>query len=100
MSWLSIAEYKEPAENPLPQLKALEGFKGIRENRRHLPVKGVLGHKSIVNTDRYQHSTYTSDKYKTNRPKTSPEEDALISAGFEYVRFDDRKQVPIYRKRK
>jgi hypothetical protein len=35
-----------------------------------------------------------------DRPKTSQEEDALISAGFEYVRFDDKEQVPIYRKKK
>jgi hypothetical protein len=34
------------------------------------------------------------------RPKTSEEEDELIKAGFEYVRFDDKMQVPIYRKRK
>jgi hypothetical protein len=30
----------------------------------------------------------------------SQEEDALISSGFDYVRFDDKEQVPIYRKRK
>jgi hypothetical protein len=53
-----------------------------------------------MSTDRYQNGSYTSDDYVTKRPKTSQEEDALISAGFEYVRFDDKEQVPIYRKRK
>jgi len=62
-------------------------------------VKDLTGHKNIANVDRYQHSNYTSDEYISKRPKTSQEEDALISAGFEYVRFDDREQVPIYRKR-
>lgn len=63
-------------------------------------AKDLLGHKSLMSTDRYQHGSYTSDDYVTKRPKTSQEEDALISAGFEYVRFDDKEQVPIYRKRK
>jgi integrase len=63
-------------------------------------VKDLLGHKSVMSTDRYQHGSYTSDDYITKRPQTSQEEDALISAGFEYVRFDDRENVPIYRKRK
>lgn len=63
-------------------------------------VKDLLGHKSLVNTDRYQHGSYANEEYVVKRPKTSQEEDELINAGFEYVRFDDREQVPIYRKRK
>ena len=63
-------------------------------------VKDLLGHKSLSNTDRYQHGVFKSDEYVSKRPKTSLEEDALISAGFEYVRFDDREQTSIYRKRK
>jgi len=63
-------------------------------------VKDLLGHKSLMSTDRYQHGSFISDDYTTKRPKTSQEEDALISAGFEFVRFDDKEQVPIYRKRK
>jgi integrase len=62
-------------------------------------VKDLLGRRNIVNTDRYQHDSFTSDEYLSKRPKTSQEEDALISAGFEYVRFDDKENVPIYRKR-
>jgi hypothetical protein len=63
-------------------------------------VKDLLGHKSIVNTDRYQHGSYASEEYMTKRPKTSQEEDALISVGFQFVRFDNVENVPIYRKRK
>jgi integrase len=63
-------------------------------------VKDLLGHKAISSTDRYQHGSYSSDEYVTKRPKTSQEEDALITAGFDYVRFDSKENVPIYRKRK
>ena len=63
-------------------------------------VKDLLVHKSIINTDHYQHGNYSSDEYIIKRPKTPDEEDALLSAGFEYVRYDDRTQTPILRKRK
>jgi len=63
-------------------------------------VKNLLGHKSIINTDRYQHGSYSSEEYLTKRPKTSKEEDELINAGFEFVRYDQKEDCPIYRKRK
>lgn len=63
-------------------------------------VKQLLGHKSIINTDRYQHGTFSNDEYLTKRPTTAKEEDNLIENGFEFVRFDQKEQVPIYRKRK
>ena len=63
-------------------------------------VKNLLGHKSISNTDRYQHGSFSSDEYVTKRPQTSQEEDMLISVGFEFVRFDHRENVPVYKKRK
>ena len=63
-------------------------------------VKNLLGHKCISSTDRYQHCSFSSEEYVTKRPQTSQEEDALINAGFEYVRFDSKENVPIYRKRK
>ncbi|MCW4046970.1 MAG: site-specific integrase [Candidatus Bathyarchaeota archaeon] len=63
-------------------------------------VKNLLGHVSISNTDRYQHGNFSSDEYIVKRPRTSQEEDALITAGFEFVRFDSGENVPIYRKRK
>jgi integrase len=81
----------------------LRHFRGSREYEKTgdiYHVKDVLGHKSITNTDKYQHSTYTSDEYIVKRPETTQQEDALISSGFEYVRFDERELKPIYRKRK
>jgi hypothetical protein len=41
-----------------------------------------------------------TDQYTVRRPATTIEEDQLIEAGFEYVRYDDKLEVPIYRKRK
>jgi len=63
-------------------------------------VKDLLGHKCISNTDRYQHGSFSNEEYVTKRPQTSQEEDALINAGFQFVRFDSKENVPIYRKRK
>jgi site-specific recombinase XerC len=63
-------------------------------------VKDLLGYVCISNTDRYQHGSFSNDEYIIKRPQTSQEEDALISVGFEYVRFDSKENVPIYRKRK
>jgi hypothetical protein len=47
-----------------------------------------------------QHGSYVNEEHITKRPQTSQVEDELINAGFEYVRFDNRENVPIYRKRK
>ena len=63
-------------------------------------VKDLLGHKAISSTDRYQHGSFSNEEYLTKRPQTSQEEDALINAGFQFVRFDSKEDVPIYRKRK
>jgi site-specific recombinase XerD len=67
-----------------------------------LLVKERLGHRNIQST-----MVYTSlvewdepDKWTVRRPSTTKEEDELLEAGFEYVRFDDKLNVPIYRKRK
>ena len=43
---------------------------------------------------------WDQEEYTVRRPATTKEEDELIQAGFEYVRFDDRENAPIYRKRK
>ncbi len=63
-------------------------------------VKKLTGHKCVSNTDRYQHGSYSNAEYVTKRPQTPKEEDELITAGFEFVRFDQALNVPIYRKRK
>jgi len=40
------------------------------------------------------------EDYTVRRPNTSKEEDEFIEAGFEYVRYDEKEECPIYRKRK
>lgn len=63
-----------------------------------------LGRKNILNTMIYinleQAIFEKSDGYIVKRPKTTQEEDKLKSVGFEYVRFDDKENTPVYRKKK
>ena len=71
------------------------------KTRDILHVKQLLGHKRLENTEVYTHLVdFAIDDYTVRRPKTSREEDELIEAGFEYVRYDEKEQCPIYRKRK
>jgi hypothetical protein len=44
--------------------------------------------------------TFESDEYNTALAKTLDEEEKLVKAGFEFVRFSDKEEVAIYRKRK
>jgi aminopeptidase-like protein len=66
-----------------------------------LLIKERLGHR-IQST-----MVYTSlvgwdqpDEWNVKRPSTIKEEDQLIGAGFEYLRFNDKLNMPIYRKSK
>ena len=66
-----------------------------------LHVKKILGHKRL----QIRKSTCTSFDFESNdfivqRPKTTKEEDALITAGFEFVRYDEIEKCPIYKKRR
>jgi len=66
-----------------------------------LYVKQQLGHKRIENTEIYTHLiNFESDEYHVAHAKTLEEDDKLIEAGFEYVRYNEKDQVAIYRKRK
>lgn len=66
-----------------------------------LLVQRKLGHRSILNTMIYTHLIdWQTDQWIVKRPSTSEEEDDLIQTGFEYVRFDEKLETPIYRKRK
>ncbi len=71
------------------------------KTRDILHVKWLLGHKILENTEVYTHLVdFATDDYIVRRPKFTKEEDELIEAGFEYVRYDEKEQCPIYRKRK
>jgi hypothetical protein len=43
---------------------------------------------------------FESDEFHTAFAKTLEEEDDLLKAWFEFVRYNDKEQVTIYRKRK
>lgn len=71
------------------------------KTRDILYVKQQLGHRCIENTMVYtQLITFESDEYNTAYARSLEEEDKLIKAGFQLVRYDHKEQVAIYRKRK
>jgi hypothetical protein len=43
--------------------------------------------------------TFEGSEYQTAYPKTYEEEDQCLRAGFEFVRYDEKLECPIYRKR-
>ena len=66
-----------------------------------LHVKQLLGHKNLKNTEIYMHLiNYESDDWHVAHAKNLDEENKLIEAGFEYVRYSDKHEVAIYRKHK
>ena len=65
-----------------------------------LYVKQMLGHKQLKNTEIYTHLIdFESDDWHVGHAKSLEEETKLIEAGFEYVRYSERDEVAIYRKR-
>ncbi len=66
-----------------------------------LYVKQLLGHKKLENTEIYTHLiNFESDEWHVAHARDLEEENKLIEAGFEYVRYSERDEVAIYRKRK
>ena len=66
-----------------------------------LEVQQKLGHRNISSTVIYTHLVnFDSDEFLHAHAKTLQEEDALLDAGYEYVRYSEKDQVAIYRKRK
>jgi hypothetical protein len=74
------------------------------ENHRTLNIKctpQIVGHKKLENTDLYTElKNFESDEWHITSARNLEEESKLIEAGLEYVRFSDREDVAIYRKRK
>ena len=65
-----------------------------------LHVKYLLGHKQLKNTEIYTHLiNFESDDWHVSYAKNLEEETKLIEAGFEYVRYSEKDEVAIYRKR-
>ena len=61
----------------------------------------MLGHKNVQNTLLYtQLISFESDEWHVAHAQNLEEENKLIEAGFEYVRYSNKDEVAIYRKRK
>lgn len=66
-----------------------------------IEVQQKLGHRSISNTVIYTRLVnFDSNEYLYANAKNLSEEDALLDAGYEFVRYSEKDQVAIYRKRK
>jgi len=66
-----------------------------------LHVKQLLGQKQLKNTEICTHLiNFESDEWNVAHAKDLKEEDKLVEAGFEYVRYCEKDEVAIYRKRK
>ena len=64
-------------------------------------VQQLLGHKKLENTDMYtQLINFENDEWHVAHARNLEEENKLIEAGFEYVRYSEKDEVAIYRKRK
>jgi len=64
-------------------------------------VQRLLGHKKLEHADRYtQLIDLEADEYNVAHATTLEEENKLIEAGFEYVRYSEKHDVAIYRKPK
>ena len=64
-------------------------------------VKERLGHRHVASTEIYTHLiNFESDEFYVKRASTKEEEDSLIEAGFEFIRYDSTHDEAIYRKRK
>jgi hypothetical protein len=61
----------------------------------------IFGHKKLENMDFYtQLLNFENDDCHVAHARNLEEENKLIEAGFEYVRYSEKDEVSIYRKRK
>jgi len=59
-------------------------------------VQNILGHKKLENTDIYTHLiNFESDQWYVAHARNLEEENKLIEAGFEYVRYSEKHQVTV-----
>ena len=73
----------------------------FHKTKNILYVQQQLGHRCIQNTMVYtQLVNFESDEWHVAHAKALQEEDKLIEAGFEFVRYSETEETAIYRKRK
>jgi len=66
-----------------------------------LHVKALLGHKQLRNTEIYTHLIdFEGDEWHVAAAQNLEEEKKLIETGFDFVRYSERDEIAIYRKRK
>jgi len=94
-------------QNPKLQqihLHTFRHWKATMEYHRNKNIKCIqqlLGHKKLENTDFYtQLLDFESDEWHAAHARNLEEENKLIEVGFEYVRYSEKDDVAIYRKRK
>lgn len=85
-------------------LHTFRDWKATMEYHRTKNIKHVqqlLRHKKLQNTDFYtQLLNFESDEWHVAHATNLEEENKLIEAGFEYVRYSEKDEVAIYRKPK
>lgn len=76
----------------------------IKENTEYSSIADFVTEATrlrLQSTEIYTHLIhFENEEWTVRRPRTAKEEDALIEAGFQFVRFDEREGCAIYRKRK
>ncbi|MEM4733345.1 MAG: hypothetical protein QXD70_02325 [Candidatus Bathyarchaeia archaeon] len=79
----------------------LESHNRIPPNKKHQTRQANAQTQKIENTDLYtQLLNLENDEWHVATAKNLEEETKLIEAGFEYVRYSEKDEVAIYRKRK
>jgi hypothetical protein len=64
-------------------------------------VEQLLSHKKLENTDSYtQLINFAGDERHVIDARNLEEENKLIQAAFEYVRYCEKEELVIYRKRR
>lgn len=80
---------------------SLESYNGISRTKNIKWFQQLLGHKKLENTDFFMQLTnFESDEWHVAIAQNLEEEKKLIEASFEFVRYSEKDEVAIYRKRK
>jgi integrase len=102
--WKRIAR---TLQNPRPNQIFFHTFRHwkatieFHKTKNILHVKRLVGHKKLENTEIYTHLiSFENDELNVTTAKSLEEESKLLESGFEHVRYSEKDEVAIYRKRK
>ncbi|MEM2922136.1 MAG: site-specific integrase [Candidatus Bathyarchaeia archaeon] len=105
--WKQRARIARTLQNPRLKQIHLHTFRHWKATMEYYRTKNIkyvqyiLGHKKIENTDLYtQLINFESDEWHVATAQNLEEEKKLLEAGFEFVRYSEKDEVAIYRKRK